>query len=235
MPVLTGDNETFKPSMINLRTITIDTGANLSAITPTTGKVVFCTSTGSGFTVNHLYVYNGSAWVDIPLLTIGLTLTNFTLDANLNTFTNISGASFANAVITAAQLGILSTVAYTTGQSGQTTTSTTYVDLYSVTITALGGRAGLLTRYTGAYGCLAATTQGTFAITDGSNTVIKEVSTVGPIVGTSPGQQPFCCGVMEAAPSAGSLTRKLRWKTNSGTSEVDQYNSSHQMVTMEIP
>jgi hypothetical protein len=44
----------------------IDTGANIAAyVSPQLGMHAYCTSTGSGFTIDRQYVYDGSAWTDL--------------------------------------------------------------------------------------------------------------------------------------------------------------------------
>jgi len=49
-----------------MMTIISGTGAYLATITAIeNGQVIVCTSTGSGFTENHAYVWDTSAWVDL--------------------------------------------------------------------------------------------------------------------------------------------------------------------------
>ncbi len=51
---------------LNQMTIISGTGAYLATITAVeNGQVVTCTSTGSGFTENHAYIWDTSAWVDL--------------------------------------------------------------------------------------------------------------------------------------------------------------------------
>ncbi len=45
---------------LNRKTVLVDTGANISAAASTTGMLVFCTSSGSGFVVNHFYLRDAS-------------------------------------------------------------------------------------------------------------------------------------------------------------------------------
>ena len=60
-------NKTSAPdARMNKMTIISDTGANLNSLDKTKHRVVFCTATGSGLTLNHLYVANaaGDTWLD---------------------------------------------------------------------------------------------------------------------------------------------------------------------------
>ena len=52
---------------LNLMTNISDTGDNLSALDKTKHKLVICTSTGSGFTINHLYLFSadGTTAIDV--------------------------------------------------------------------------------------------------------------------------------------------------------------------------
>src|SRR5689334_16478508 len=94
------------------KTIFVGTGAEINALTTSTatfesqtlfpGQLAFCTSSGSGFTANHLYMRNAanSAWLEIMTSTNTDTLTNKTIDAASNTFSNISGTSLASGAVT---------------------------------------------------------------------------------------------------------------------------------------
>lgn len=60
------DLDGITASKLNQMTIISGTGAYLATITAIeNGQVVVCTSTGSGFTENHAYVWDTSAWVDL--------------------------------------------------------------------------------------------------------------------------------------------------------------------------
>ena len=51
---------------LNQKTVFVGTGAQIAAITTYAGQLAFCTSTGSGFTIESLYQRNSanSAWVE---------------------------------------------------------------------------------------------------------------------------------------------------------------------------
>lgn len=49
----------------NKKTWFIGTGAQIAALSPEQGQHAHCTSTGSGFTAIHDYLYTGAAWIDI--------------------------------------------------------------------------------------------------------------------------------------------------------------------------
>jgi hypothetical protein len=53
----------------NMTSVISDTGANMSAMDKTKFKIVFCTATGSGFTINHLYMTSadGTSWIDLSV------------------------------------------------------------------------------------------------------------------------------------------------------------------------
>ena len=55
------------PSKLNGMTIIYGVGADIAATDKTQVQYAFCTSTGSGFTVNHFYAVNAAqdAWIDI--------------------------------------------------------------------------------------------------------------------------------------------------------------------------
>lgn len=51
---------------LNQMTVISGTGAYLATLTAIgNGQIIACTSTGSGFTKNHVYIWDTSAWVDV--------------------------------------------------------------------------------------------------------------------------------------------------------------------------
>ena len=58
-------------SRMNRKTVLSDTGANISGLsTNYAGNLAHCTSTGSGFTADHLYMRNAgnTAWIDLTVV-----------------------------------------------------------------------------------------------------------------------------------------------------------------------
>lgn len=57
-------------SRMNKMTVVSDTGVNLAALDKTKHKLAVCTSTGSGFIVDHLYLASndGSTWIDMGII-----------------------------------------------------------------------------------------------------------------------------------------------------------------------
>lgn len=60
-------NTPHSDSRLNKMTVPILTGAEISALDKTLHRLVICRSTGSGFTVDHLYMANtaADAWIDV--------------------------------------------------------------------------------------------------------------------------------------------------------------------------
>lgn len=122
---VTGD--TITAARANQKSFLIDTGANISSATTYAGMPAYCTSTGSGFTADHLYVRNAanSAWNDIGsliVLTSGQVTTalGYTPEnpANKNTANGYPGLN-ASGVISSAQIPLF----YGDGADGAVTIS----------------------------------------------------------------------------------------------------------------
>jgi hypothetical protein len=64
-----GNTVGSKPKM-NLMTMVSGAGSDLATLDPTKQGSCRCTTTGSGFTINHFYISNGvNAWVDVSVAT----------------------------------------------------------------------------------------------------------------------------------------------------------------------
>ena len=70
-------SDTPSSARLNQKTVFVGTGVQIAAVTTFAGMQAYCTSTGSGFTIDHLYVRNAvnGAWVDFQTVNTVLTET----------------------------------------------------------------------------------------------------------------------------------------------------------------
>lgn len=205
-------------SRLNQKTLFVGTGTAINALSPTySGQLVFCTSTGSGFSVDRVYQRNvaNSAWIEVLDNSGTQTITGMTIDDNTNTL-SLQNAAFSNSAFTTAKWANSLTKIVTTSTSSKlTTTSTSYVDVtdHSIGITATGNRSMLITKVVSNVDSTVPDDV-TFAITDESNNIKGEF-----VEGcdNANDEESLVVIALESAPSAGSITRKLRWKVASGT------------------
>lgn len=212
------DDQLSDTTRLNRKFFIQDTGANLTSLSPTySGMIVFCTSTGGSFTAGRLYHRNNanSAWLEIATVSGVEVFTNKTISGASNTFQNIGTSSIVDTTIAAVKLGSTSVYGRVQLDTAFNTTSTTYVDVTSatVTVTATGNRAALMCEVTtdvhhsDGDGIVAAV-----AITDSSNNIQSAAPSV-----TSAGNEfdtyPLSSmSVSVGLTTAGSTTRKVRAK-----------------------
>lgn len=222
---LEGGDEVFEPERANQKFITQDSGATLAGLTTYAGMLVFCTSTGGGFTAGRLYQRNvaNSVWVEIANLTATQTFTNKSIDGSTNTITALPVTAFLDGAITTAKLANAITAfgRAVLNTNGISITSTSYVDVssMSITITATGNRAGLIAKFSSFVQNTTDNTTNTIAITDGAD-VVKSENVM--VTESSPDGYTRSFPVLsaEGAPGAGSLTRKVRAKVSAGTMTI---------------
>lgn len=96
---------------MNRKTIYIDTGANINALTATAGMIVYCTATGSGFTIDHVYVRNNAnnTWNDLGALNIviGDSIMVYPYDQTIGDYTTPTLASSVRSLASIAGVGSL--------------------------------------------------------------------------------------------------------------------------------
>lgn len=195
------------------KSLTVDTGTNLAALNPTyEGQLIFCTSTGGGLTSGRLYYRNeiNTTWIEVLYLTEGQLISNKTISDSNNTISNIGSTSINSSALTAVKLiSALNKVSFVNSSATFNTTSTSYVDVtsMSVTITANGSRAGMITEYVTS---IDHSDEGHVIITDTSNNIKAHVfghQNLGTYTGKT-----ISVVACETAPSSGSITRKVRTK-----------------------
>lgn len=206
------------------------------------GMIAMSTSTASGFTVNLTYQRSAEnlLWKNIAVTPPGAVSTvlisgGASSDASWG---QIVTASIATGAVTNAKLASALTVyAQTSSGSNATTTSTSPTDEGSTnTITAAGSKTGLMTTFQNYIGNNTASDAVAMLITDGSNVVKASVQNSDSSVSIGTDVLPASMHAAEAAPAAGSLTRKVRFSAITGGTATSGVSStvSRNLSTMEI-
>jgi hypothetical protein len=210
----------------NQKTITIDTGAALDAMLAyLPGQLVYCTADGGthfAFKNNHLYERkaDNSGWIEYAINGLTQTLTNKSLDGGTVTFSNLPVTAVINNAVTAGKITgyPLSKIAIFSSASSFNTSSLSYVDITSVTLTlnCQGNRSALISEFISSVQSGVALHGEFFRIVDSGATTTYATATVSNLrtnLDTGVDYRAF-----EAAPAAGNVTRKVQMVTSGGDS-----------------